>query len=307
MKVDARKERETSERIQDSKFSLVIPTLARNFKFLEECLDSINNSHLKPSEIILVVPNKSDFIDKFSKLRFDSMPIRIIEGNRNGIGQARLIGSASAKFEYISFVDDDDKVHSEFFLRLMRALQSDKKIAAVGCWLQSFGFASHIVPQFDNLTYIGLINCSPSAGILMWRRKELMLLGGHDPNFKNGYEDFDLTVRALAAKKIIRVIDLPIYYYRRHTRSTTMNYTEQLEQDYRTKIMSKTLNSNPEFSMMISQLLFSNSGQIKDENPFYWKAPQQSPQFLKHRLLLSVYHKFPLPLRRRIYKFVKDL
>jgi GT2 family glycosyltransferase len=288
-------------------FSLVIPTLAKNLNFLEECLRSVYDSKKRPTEIILVVPNETEFRKRFSFLNFSTLPLRVVEGNKNGIGRARLIGSKEAKFEYVAFVDDDDVVRDDFFLQLLIALSSNNKIAAIGCWLQSFGFAKHVLPQFDNLPIIGLVNCSPSAGILMWRKKDLVLLGGHDPAFRFGYEDFDLTVRALTAGKTIRVLDVPMYFYRRHTESTTMNYTQILEQDYKSKIMQKTLKSNPEFSQVLSKILYANNGDLKEENPFYWKASQKSHKISKRSFLLMVYHSLPLKLRRKIYNFLRNL
>jgi GT2 family glycosyltransferase len=291
-------------------FSLVIPTLAKNLHFLEDCLKSVYDSKKRPTEIILVVPNETEFRKRFSFLNFRSIPLRVVEGNKNGIGLARLKGSKAAKFDYVAFVDDDDVVRDDFFLQLLIALSSSNKIAAIGCWLQSFGFANHVLPQFDNLPCIGLVNCSPSAGILMWQKKDLVSLGGHDPEFEFGYEDFDLTVRALAAGKTIRVVDVPMYFYRRHTGSTTMNYTQTLEQGYKFKIMQKTLKSNPEFSQELSKILFVNNGDIKDQSPFYWKALRKSPKTPKtpkKKFLLIVYHSLPLKLRRKIYNFLRDL
>ena len=288
-------------------FSLVIPTLAKNLHFLEDCLKSVYDSKKKPSEIILVVPNEIEFRKKFSLSNFRTVPLRVLEGNKNGIGHARLSGSKAAKFDYVAFVDDDDVVRDDFFLQLLRALRSNNKISAIGCWLQSFGFANHVLPQFDNLPLIGLINCSPSAGILMWRKKDLVSLGWHDPEFKSGYEDFDLTVRALAAGKTIKVVDVPMYSYRRHTESTTMHYTQTIEQEYRSKIMAKTLRSNPDFALAISKILFSNNEDIKEENPFYWKSLKQSKKNSTQSFFLVLYHLLPWMLRRRIYKFLRNL
>jgi GT2 family glycosyltransferase len=288
-------------------FSLVIPTLAKNLSFLDECLKSVYDSSLKPNEIILIVPDKANFTEKFSDSNRRSLPLRILEGNNCGIGQARLVGSKAAKSEYVAFVDDDDIVDPDFFQELSKALKSNSRIAAVGCWLESFGFANHILPQFDNLPLIGLLNCSPSAGILMWRKKDLFSLGGHDPEFKSGYEDFDLTVRALVAGKTIRVVDSPLYLYRRHMASTTMNYTERLEQKYRALIMAKTLKSQPNYSQPIANMLFINGAGIKQENPFYWESTREFPKVSKRKNLLRIYHLFPYYMRIRIHRFLTEL
>ena len=289
------------------KFSLVIPTLFRNANYLRLCITSVVKSSVHPAEIIFVVPNKAYFEEQFLSKIFMPIKCRTIEENTRGIGFARKLGAESASEELVSFVDDDDEVEKYFFERLLIAHSVDHELSAIGCWLKSFGSTSNNIPQFDNLPYLGVINCSPSAGILMWKKNVLIELGNFDPIFTDGFEDFDLSSRAAAIGRKVRVIDQCLYRYRRHAASTTSSYTDFLQSEKRSLIIAKTSNANPHLLPTIVNLLFANGNSIKDESPFYWESPANIRGSKKLTYLFLIYGKLPYKTKRRIYDFIKSL
>ena len=90
------------------KVSVIIPVYNAD-KYLKECLDSIVNQTLKDIEIICIDDGSNDnslsILEEYVKK--DSR-ITILKGTKQGAGSARNIGLASAKGEYLSFLDADD-------------------------------------------------------------------------------------------------------------------------------------------------------------------------------------------------------
>jgi glycosyltransferase involved in cell wall biosynthesis len=255
----------------------------------------------------MVVSQIHQFNEFLSEFADFPIPIRAVLGNDAGIGKARDVGVQSTNTDILSFVDDDDLVKVDFFERLLYSLVKNPGMSAVGAWLQSFGYATHQLPQFDNLPVIGVINCLPSAGILMWRKSEITHIGGFDHSFRNGYEDFSLTSRGALEKLQIRVIDEPLYLYRRHKSSTSSQYTRELETNYRHKIIERALDHGGEDLSDIMRLLYVNPNSLKDESPFYWAPRKKDAKKKRTSILLWLYHQLPYGLRRRIYELIYNL
>jgi glycosyltransferase involved in cell wall biosynthesis len=298
---------EKSPKIPNPKFSVVIPTIIRDLNQLLECLESISGSTITPSEVVIVAPAAQDLnVHDFGYIS-TKFPIRVVGGNTKGIGAARQLGLINTTCELVSFIDDDDTISKFYFERLLTALITDEKLSAVGSWLKSFGFARHILPQFDNLPVLGQLNCLPPAGVLIWRKSAIFDLGGFDNRFESGFEDFDLVARACAMEKKVQVIDDALYNYRRHVKSSSFQYTHASESYYRSQVMEKTISLRPENAPLLALLLFTNGNSIRDESPFYWRKPEIDFTRSSKIKLLRIYHLLPYSLRRSIIEFLRGL
>jgi GT2 family glycosyltransferase len=288
-------------------FEVIIPTLLKNFQMLRDCLDSIFKSSMKPNKIVFVVPNEETFRKDFLSEFEIPIHFQILEGSDNGVGFARQHGLMNSSGNLVAFVDDDDTVEGFYFERLLLAMNADAQLDAVGSWLRSFGYTKAILPQFDSLPIIGGINCCPAAGVLMWRRTALKDLGGFDTSFARGYEDFDLVARATNSGMRIRVIDEPLYNYRRHPKSTSSSYDFNSEVRLRDMLISKI----DDFDSMkiLLRLLFVSDHTIKTASPFYWRDERKSRHLmLRGKYLVKVvYHLLPHHVRARIYNFLKSI
>lgn len=292
---------------KNADFDVIIPTLLNNFQMLRDCLNSIFISSIKPRKIVFVVPSEEKFRSNF--LADFDIPInfQIIEGSDKGVGFARHLGLMNSTGNLVAFVDDDDTVESNYFERLLLAMRADAELDAVGSWLRSFGYTKAILPQFDSLPVIGGINCCPPAGVLMWRRASLKALGGFDISFARGYEDFDLVSRATNSGMRIRVIDDPLYNYRRHPTSTSSSYDFNSEVRLRDMLISKI--DDVDLMRIILRLLFISDHTIKTVSPFYWRDERKSRHlmFRGKYLVKALYHLLPHHMRVKIYNFLKSI
>lgn len=97
------------------KVSVVLP-IYNVEKYLPKCLDSIINQTLKDIEIICVNDCSTDNSENVVKdyIKKDNR-IKLINNEKNiGVGLSRNIGVDSSNGEYISFIDSDDFIESNY-------------------------------------------------------------------------------------------------------------------------------------------------------------------------------------------------
>ncbi len=109
--------------------SVIIPHFNR-CKLLACALESIRKQTLQPLEII-VVDDASEPYHREELRKFESFA-RILYLDENiGPGKARNAGVASAKGEYLAFLDDDDEWFPRKLEQQWKCLQSDSSLHAV--------------------------------------------------------------------------------------------------------------------------------------------------------------------------------
>lgn len=102
--------------------------------YLSRCIDSLLAQTYPNLEIILVDDGSPDgsgtICDSYAEAH---SCIKVIHKENGGLSDARNVGIAAAKGEYIGFVDSDDFVSPEMFRRLLEAaLSQDAPVAACG-------------------------------------------------------------------------------------------------------------------------------------------------------------------------------
>ena len=96
--------------------------------FLEDCLNSLKSVNFDSFEIILVDNNSSDDSIEFVKNNHPS--INIIKLDKNyGFAKPNNIGAKNAKGDFLLFLNNDTKVHSNFITELFNVINQDPSIA----------------------------------------------------------------------------------------------------------------------------------------------------------------------------------
>lgn len=118
--------------------SIIVPVYNIE-QYLGKCIDSILNQSYRELDIILVddgsQDSSGDICDSYSKL--DSR-IRVIHKENGGVSDARNLGLDLARGEYISFIDGDDWVHSEFIERLYKLMLSRDCQISIGSFMKVY-------------------------------------------------------------------------------------------------------------------------------------------------------------------------
>lgn len=98
-------------------FSIILP-IYNVEKYLKECVDSIQAQTFKDFEIILVDDGSKDSSPAIcDDLASQDERIKVIHKPNGGLSDARNVGTAEAKGEYIIYIDSDDFITSDDFLK----------------------------------------------------------------------------------------------------------------------------------------------------------------------------------------------
>ena len=102
-----------TSQINVPKISVIIPVYNVD-KYLDECLDSVENQTLKDLEIICVDDGSTDNSAEILKNHRDKdNRIKIITKQNGGVSDARNVGIDASTGEYIAFLDSDDVIEEE--------------------------------------------------------------------------------------------------------------------------------------------------------------------------------------------------
>ncbi len=289
----------------DGHLTVVIPTILRSETMLLETLESLLESKDLINQLVIVIPESSQLSNVIENFLNKFKSVEILKGSQKGVGYARRLGVEAAMHQYVAFIDDDDIVDPSYLTKLLSAHKNVKNLAAVGTWLNSFGYSKVMIPQFDNLPIFGIIACLPPAGVLMWNREALIMLGNFSDNFDRGFEDFYLTSKACSLNHQVAVLDLPLYNYRRHRKSTSANYTSNFESRMRDQILKERLLDSPEASFEISRVLYRNDPSLYDQTPFYWTEAKDINRVRSNYLVRFIYEKFPYQIRKFLRRMMR--
>lgn len=106
--------------------SVVIPVYNTE-KYLKRCLDSVVNQSFKNMEIIIVDDCSSgNCYEIFEEYKNNNANINYIKNEENlGSAWSRLNGLSYAKGEYVHFVDSDDWVEKDCYIKILEYLGNE--------------------------------------------------------------------------------------------------------------------------------------------------------------------------------------
>ena len=112
--------------------SVIVPVY-NGEKYLEKCIQSIEEQTYRKFEIIIINDGSTDDTAKIcKKLEAQYENITVLHMNDEGVSAARNAGLNAAKGEYITFVDADDRLLPEALARLYTAIKETGSDVA-GC------------------------------------------------------------------------------------------------------------------------------------------------------------------------------
>ena len=110
------------------KCSIIIPVYNVE-KYIEKCVKSISNQDYENIEIILVDDGSTDHSGLIiDKLKMEDHRIIVIHQDNQGVSSARNAGLSAASGDYVTFVDGDDWVDTDYisyFIKLLDESECD--------------------------------------------------------------------------------------------------------------------------------------------------------------------------------------
>lgn len=225
----------------DKTISIIIPCY-KYAHYLAECVGSVVNQTYKAKEIIIVNDGSPDNTSEVAReliAKYLESNIILLEKENGGNSAARNVGIKIATSEYIMCLDPDDKLVPAALEEHVKLLTDDMTIAQ--CALMEFGDryvinVPTISPTLERILKTNTIFCNAVFPRRAWEE-----VGGYDENeiITNGFEDWEIWIRMLAAGYHVNVSDFIALRYRVHEGQMTQVTTHPRRQELYEYIFNK--------------------------------------------------------------------
>lgn len=213
-------------RLNKSKTVSIIIPVFNNVEYTKQCLKAlIENTPNSPYEVVIVDNGSTDGTKEALKCLRGS--VKIISNRENlGFAKACNQGAAAADGNYLVFLNNDTKVQPGWSRELVKVLENDPGVGAVGSkLLYPDGSVQHAgvvmleiegenallprhafiqQPSDPNFINVPMLFQAVTAACMMVRKSDFARVNGFDESYWNGSEDVDLCFKlAEIGKKIV--------------------------------------------------------------------------------------------------------
>ena len=181
-------------------------------RFLGEAIASALAQRDAAVEVVVVDDGSTDD----SAAVAGRFPVRLIRQVNAGVCLARNRGAAAAHGELLVFLDADDLLEPDYVARCREALAvSGPTVAYAYTQMRLFGEEEGIFASrpFDARA---MLRERFVHGAALLRRASFDEVGGFDPAWRNGLEDYELWIRLLDRGYTGTFVSEPLLRYRRH-------------------------------------------------------------------------------------------
>lgn len=241
--------------MEEDLISVVVPVYNVE-KYLRKCVDSIINQTYKNLEIILVDDGSPDncgkICDEYEK---KDNRVKVIHKENGGLSDARNVGTRNAIGKYLTYIDSDDFVSSDYIDVMYQSIRNNPKIKFATIGVKIIRDDSQIEKQKNNEMI--LLNDEQAFLSLLYNEGVFLSAWGKlfETNFikkyefpvGKAYEDTAVIYKWIYdAKKIIYCSKKGYFYVNRKNSISTQNVFNEKELDYmnHTKKMLEFIKKN---------------------------------------------------------------
>ncbi|WP_041295891.1 glycosyltransferase family 2 protein [Dokdonia sp. 4H-3-7-5] len=208
--------------------------------FIMDALNSILRQTVLPERIIII--DDGSGAETMSVLKsIKNNIVEVVYQTNQGVCTARNNGIGKATSSYILTLDADDIFEPTFIEKAKHILDSDMKVGVVCCHYKEFGNSSKnkdIIKPKGKITQDFLVKNNGVASAL-FRKKCWEEVNGYDVNFDKGYEDWDFWLSVLSQGWEMRIIQEPLFNYRKKIHSRDTMALAQFDKELKMKIFLK--------------------------------------------------------------------
>jgi glycosyltransferase involved in cell wall biosynthesis len=269
---------------QKGLLSVVVPYYNLG-RYIGETIASLQQCLYREMEIIIVNDGSTDnaSLQALEAYR-NNKGITIIDTPNGGLANARNTGAWAARGEYLAFLDADDMVTPDYYIKAIAVLKRWSNVYFVGCWTQYFAGSSNVWPTFTPEPPIILYHNTINSSALVYKRTSFLHKGLNDAHMTfPGLEDYESVIALLNAG--YRGVILPelLFKYRVRTNSMIRSISKNKKLYLVQYITEKHKRFYATFAAEIASLLQANGPGIYLDNPTL-----DYTVYSKHRLLNKI-------------------
>ena len=208
--------------------------------FIMDALNSILRQTVLPERIIII--DDGSGAETISVLKsIKNSIVEVFYQSNQGVCTARNNGIEKATSSYILTLDADDIFEPTFIEKAKHILDSDMKVGVVCCHYKEFGNRSKnkdIIKPKGKIIQDFLVKNNGVASAL-FRKKCWEEVKGYDVSFDKGYEDWDFWLSVLSQGWEMRIIQEPLFNYRKKIQSRDTMALAQFDKELKMKIFKK--------------------------------------------------------------------
>ncbi len=213
--------------------SIIVPVYNVE-KYIEKCIDSLLEQSYKNIEIILINDGSSDNSHVIcDNLKEKDNRITVIHKTNEGVSKARNTGIDAMHGDFVTFVDGDDYVSTDFIEVMYNAIEkTGADISTCGHYRVDFdGTLKQVYHLSDNPDEIIVLSgeesiknmfygktCSASSGSKLYKKHIFSSL--RYPNYVMG-EDTFIVYHAFKQSAMVAHTNKPLYFYVQQQMSVT--------------------------------------------------------------------------------------
>lgn len=186
--------------------------------FLKQALESIYNSELLPTEVVMVLDGEITQEQQNVLNEYPQLKIIPLEENK-GLSNALNIGLKHCKYDLVARMDTDDICHSMRFKKQVEFLSQNMNVDVVGTFSYKIDengkvIGNLIAPIGHDEIYKRIWTCPFIHPTVMFRRDSILSIGGYNPNSGPRQDDYELWFRCAENRLRFDNIAEPLFYYR---------------------------------------------------------------------------------------------
>lgn len=205
------------------KFSIVVPVFEPNAGYLSACISSVTNQSYANWELLLVdASSQGGIVSNCLEAIGDDARIRHLELDGNlGIAGNTNVGIENATGGWVAFLDYDDILEPDALFCYVRAIARDADAVALFCDEDTFEVdGQYRFPVFKSELNLDLLYSYNCVTHFLAVKREALEAIGTSPDDVTGAQDYDLTLRVIAAGGKIVHVPRVLYHWRQHSAST---------------------------------------------------------------------------------------
>lgn len=199
----------------------IIITCYNDVQYVEQAIDSAINQEY-PNKEIIVVNDGSNYETTTLLKSIEYKISNLILQQNLGQSVARNNGIRVSTGEYILILDSDDFFESTFCDKALKYFQLDENVKIVSCFanlLYSDGTVKQHCPKGGNISHFMFAN--QALGTSMFKKQDWLDCKGYDETMRKGFEDWEFFIRILKNGGVAKIIEEPLYNYRKRDNTTT--------------------------------------------------------------------------------------
>jgi len=258
------------------RISIIVPYYNLG-KYVNDTINSALSSDYENKEIIIINDGSNDerSLKVLEEIKKAHPFIKIINISNGGLANARNVGALAATGEFITFLDADDLVESNFYSKAVQILDRHREVSFVYSWLEYFDGASGVWVTYNTtLPFMACANMLSAFCIV--RKADFISFGLNDASMDYGMEDYESWLRMVGKGCIGFSIPEVLVKYRVRADSMSRQFNRTMQRYLYEKLAEKNENIYKEYGAQIFQLLSSNGP------GYFWNNPTFEQPELKH-------------------------